>query len=333
MRQPMFALTLLVSLISCAIPHRPSIVTDAMIAPEGRAKAEPLTQVEADLMVAQSIPDVADFGIRAYQEGRYDDAIQLFQEILKTKPNEHVVRYNMGLAYYQLKQYSEAIAAFEYIVSEVSPIETTDDIFRRIYPTVLEDARINLGMAYLQAGQRAKAAAALLEAMPDETAHYNLIVVYNSMGNYRRVIALAQDYFDTYGEDADIYNLLGLTYYYQNRYKQALQAFEKAAENNPASAEIQVNLGLLYLQMEHNPEAAAAFRRAQQLNPQLDVNEYLTYLEHFREREARIHYNRANQLMKSTDLGTAISVYKLAVELDPEFVEAHVNLGLAYAKK
>ena len=332
MRRSMFIFIWLLFFIACATYRSPFVDTNVLIAPKGRATAKPLTRAETDIMEATTVLDLVDSGIQAYQEAQYDDAIKLFSEVLKTKPDDHPVRYNLGLAYYQQGRYAEAIDAFESVVSRIKPLDTMQGLYRILYPTLLKDARINLGMAYLQSGYPEKAAMTLHDAMPDKTAHYNLIVAYNSMANSAKVVALTQTYLEIYGEDADIYNLLGLTYYRQKRYKLALSAFEKAAENNPVSAEIQKNLGWLYMQMERQPKAAAAFRRAQQLNPQLDVNKYLTHLESFREREARIHYNRANQLMKNDNLDAAISAFKLAVELDPEFIRAHINLGVAYGK-
>jgi superkiller protein 3 len=329
MRQPMFLLIFLASFTACATHHPPAADINPMLPPEGRLKSEPLTQVEAEIMTAENIPELVDFGLKAYQEERYDDAIQLFMEVLKTNPDAYTVRYNLGLAHYQQKRYAEAIEAFESVIARLDHT----DFYLLSSPTLLTDARINLGMAYLQSGYPEKAIMTLLETMPDETAHYNLIVAYNSMGDAHKVIALAQEYVETYGENASIYNLLGLTYYRQEQYEQATQAFEKAAETNPASAEIQMNLGLLYMQMERNSEAEEAFRKAQKLNPKLNPSEYLTYLQQAHEREARIHYNRANQLMNDGELDAAISAFKQAVELYPEFVQAHINLGVAYGKK
>src|SRR3990172_1894528 len=54
-----------------------------------------------------------DRGILAYDDKRYTDALQAFQEALRINPNSINANYYIGLSYMALEQYPAAQAALE----------------------------------------------------------------------------------------------------------------------------------------------------------------------------------------------------------------------------
>ncbi len=51
-------------------------------------------------------------GIELHEQGRFAEAVLLYQEVLHHIPDADLINYNLGLALYELKRYSEAMAAF-----------------------------------------------------------------------------------------------------------------------------------------------------------------------------------------------------------------------------
>lgn len=117
-------------------------------------------------------------------------------------------------------------------------------------------ALINLGGAYVMAG-RHQEAVPLLEAARDEEPE-NAMIWINLGAAYLGNPVLASD----------------------EQQMQAIKAFEKALELNPAAPNVHYNLGLIFLDRKELDLAAAAFRRAVQVNPfDQDARNWLSKLE------------------------------------------------------
>ena len=102
---------------------------------------------------------------------------------------------------------------------------------------------INLGGAYIVAGQHKKACPPL-EAARDREPH-NPMIWTNLGAAYLGNPVLASD-------DAQM---------------NAIRAFERAVEINPAAPNVHYNLGLIFLDRGDEELAAAAFRQALEVNP------------------------------------------------------------------
>ncbi|HLL55590.1 MAG TPA: VWA domain-containing protein [Myxococcaceae bacterium] len=120
----------------------------------------------ADLLHA---PDAAtEEGRKAYDEGRYEDALKAFDEAAKSRPPSAALDFNRGSALYKLGRHEEAKQAF-LRAAQGSPgtLEAKD--------------RYNLGNALAQLGQKQEAISAYRKALTldptDEHARHNLEVL------------------------------------------------------------------------------------------------------------------------------------------------------------
>ena len=356
----------LVFIAACTVPHAPPTAgVDRSISPDDLSvnttdtstdgsKVEEWTPPDRNLM--EDIPpayrnavrqyygdalektpllDWFDHGMEAYREGNYDEAARSLKKILEEFPDFHVVRYNLGLVYYQQERYREAIETFEYVLQRIQRTNQLgeEDINLRFNPDLVHDAQVNLAMAYFNVGQTEKAITILTDMMPDETAHYDLITIYDSLQQYDRVIELTQDYTEKYGEEAELLNLMGLAYYRKGQLEPALQAFEHAVKVDSENLQIYVNLGHLYMRVQQYDRAEEAFRKAKQLDPDVDVDTYLKSLQQQDTQQARAYYNEGVNFWNVRQLDAAISAWRKSVELDPDFAEAHLNLGIAYRER
>ena len=353
-------LCVLLANIACNTPRAPTADIDRALSPSDLASKETPEEVDeepkwtpqsrnlmedipaqyraaaraqfGDALEADPILDWFDHGLEAYQEADYEEAERSFLKVLENLPEFHPVTYNLGLTYYHQKRYAEAIDTFENLIKGIEKTGV-DDISLSFNPEILQHTQLNLGMSYLQAGQPTKAVGMFSKLMPDETAHYNLIVAYNELKDYPKVIESMQQFAEVYADDAQLRNLQGLAHYRLEQYEEALQVFEAAAELDPEDAQIWVNVGLLRLDMKQYDEATAAFTKAKQLNPELDVDQYITQLKQVDRRQARIHYNQAVEFYGIGKVDAAITQWKQAVQYDPGFLEAHINLAAAYTNQ
>lgn len=151
----------------------------------------------------------------------------------------------------------------------------------------------------------------------------------------------------------------GKELYGGGKYDDALTAFKQAADLEPNWFRAQYRLGMAYEALGRYADAAAAYAKAVALQPDVSVDDPEDFY--------KVQYNLANayalagqhdaaiktyrQLIDSTPaplshpyynmglsyaaLGKtpeATAAFKKAVEISPDFAEAHYNLGLAYAR-
>jgi tetratricopeptide (TPR) repeat protein len=97
---------------------------------------------------------------------------------------------------------------------------------------------------------------------------------------------------------------------------EALAAYHKALEFQPAHAAAHINLGTLYYNRQDFASAEKHYRAALQADP----------------RYALAYFDLGNVLDETGRVLEGIKTYKMAVQLAPTYADAHYNLALAYEK-
>ena len=274
-----------------------------------------------ELLKERPVFDYVDAGNEAYEKKDFRKAAAMFEEALRKMPDLELARYNLGMVYLKEKNYSKAIDVFERLAAK-----SNNSVLRH-------DSQVNLGLTYYRSGLSAQAITALTEGLPDSVGHYYLLAAYSDLNIYPQVISHGNDYLNLYGEESDVCSLIGLAHYHQGEFEQALDFLERAENLAPSDSQAQRNLGLIYMRLEQPQKAEAAFLRAQQLDPSFDPTEYIEFVQQAGLREAKRHYNKALRHAAEDDLDAAILEYEEAVQRDPAFVKAHINLGIAYGKQ
>jgi ribosomal protein S12 methylthiotransferase accessory factor len=106
---------------------------------------------------------------------------------------------------------------------------------------------------------------------PDKIAIYTHIAdAYFKSGEYKKVIEVAIKGLEI-EEIPELYNLLGRAYYKLKDYFNAMEAFLRATELNPASAIDYANVGYCLKAINQLPTAEIFFRKALQLDPDLTM--------------------------------------------------------------
>jgi len=135
-------------------------------------------------------------GIKLHDAGKYDEAIQKYQQVLKENPDSSVALYEMALSYYKKKDYAKftdvATQGIKYKSAELPQ-------FYEMIGNLLDD----LGK-------------------PKEAIEV-----------YKDAIKILEDKKEYQRSLASIYFNMGVTYTRQKQYKEAREALKKAVESNP----------------------------------------------------------------------------------------------------
>ena len=119
-----------------------------------------------------------------------------------------------------------------------------------------------------------------------------------------------------YEKATDAY-LDGLRYGREERYEEAIAAYQQAIKLDPKKANYYYELGKIYRKQERYEEAIAAYQQAIQLDP----------------KNARYHYELGEVYRKQERYEEAIAAYQQATNLDPKDTFSHYELGNIYRKQ
>lgn len=252
----------------------------------------------------QKNPDLLhSSGVKAYQEGRYDIAVELVYKAIEINDSVALYHNTLGIVLEALGKYKEAILAYQQAVS--------------IKPDYAE-AYHNIAIALQSQGQYATAVEKCTQAISlksDYAQAYNTMAfclekqdLYNeAIENYKQAIRLEPGFVEAY-------NHLGVVLCGRGKIDEAIKNFELALQYDPNYAEAYNNLGILLKEQEQFAEAIANFDKAIQLDPQFP----------------EAYYNLANSLRDQGRCTEAIKNYQEATVLKPDYAQAHWNMSLAH---
>ncbi len=339
-----------------------------------------------------------DRGKAYLDDKRYTDAVAALQKAinldtdladnLQTSPLEKThIHVHLGAAYIGMKAYQNAIEALQNAIA--------------LEPDLV-DAHYHLGHAYVEQGHPDKAIPHLERATaiaPNlKRAHYNLARAHRELGNLEaathavtETLRLDSNYQPAH-EIADTikqahYNR-GITYLNDERYSEAITAFQNAIILDPNFTTAYYNLGLTYLKMETYSRATEVLQKTITLDRTYKAAHHALALAYFGQQELRKardtardtlkldpNYQPARSLLETIDpsftpletkaatlpapdqsatpqpdvkprqethyeLGIvyqdakmyteAVAEFKKVIDLDSDFVAAHINLGKVY---
>ncbi|MGE4559825.1 MAG: tetratricopeptide repeat protein [Desulfobulbus sp.] len=182
---------------------------------------------------------------RAHSEGRLDEALEGYLELIALVPASALLHYNLGLAYYELHRFAEALQSFV-LADSLAP----DDI----------DTLFNLALCHGKNNDPAAAIATyeqVLKRAPDHVdSLYNLGGCYQQIHEdgracecYEQVLAIAPEYLSALNNLAYLHHRAGET-------EQAIALYGRVLELRPEDESVRYLLAaLLGTPLEQAPDA------------------------------------------------------------------------------
>ena len=161
-----------------------------------------------------------------------------------------------------------------------------------------------------------------------ENESWNRAVTAWYAGDIEQTAEEMKDYVELNPENATAHNVIGLDYYRQEFYDSALDEFQIAAELDPDEPQFSYNKAITLVRLERYDEAEQALENTTGLKQ----GEYLrqVYAELIPLNRASKLYNSGCDAMRKGDRIRAIDLFKSALKIKPDMVEAYVNLGALY---
>jgi tetratricopeptide (TPR) repeat protein len=232
---------------------------------------------------------------------------ELWRSAQRKHPDDFWLNYELGRLLHQRKRDEDAIGFHRAALA--------------IRPNVAA-AHNNLGVCFLELDRLDEALSTLNEAVrldPEYALpHTNLASVWLRKKEYDKAIEAARESIRLYPEARSWTNLAqGLLN--NRKLDEAKQAAAEALKLSPDLVNAHFTLGMIYDEEGDYAKAVESYRRVVELDPNNPkIKEYL----------GRAHYHLANDLKNRHGYPSAISHYRQAIKLQPEFASAHLNLGV-----
>lgn len=241
-------------------------------------------------------------GILYGQVGRFEEALTAFTQASVVQPRDFAVHFNRGKALQELKRYDEALACYDKALS-LNP--------------GYADAYNNRGNVLRELRQFDEAYASYCQAI---ALNPSFAEAYHNQGNvlmdlrrfeealvsFNQAIALDQN-------NAHAYNSRGLVLLeVLERRDDAVHDFRLAISIKPDYAEAHYNLGNALKEMRRYKESQANFDKAIALNPNF----------------VEAYYSRAVLLSEQQKFEEALSGFNRVIAIKPDHARAHYNIGI-----
>lgn len=133
-------------------------------------------------------------------------------------------------------------------------------------------------------------------------------------------------------DDAEVYNFIGLAFHRSGKLDSAIHYFSVAVKKDTAYYQAWNNLGYMYFLQGNYSEALKYFEKALQINPayhQAELNRDKT--REILEGKLKVSaWELFEDAVRKDSLELQIQLYKKALRLDSNYVDAWNNLGVAY---
>ena len=178
----------------------------------------------AGLVVTDDVKEDYLKGNQLFEEGKYGEAIGVYEGILAKFPDAHIIYLNIGNSYFQLEKYDEAESAFQKVL-EKDPQDV--------------HALLGIGNCYVNRGDGEKAlewyGKIEIGKIDDPTVLYNVgTILYDNgkpaeaLNYYKKAVEIQEDFLDARYQLALVYLGLGNN-------PEALTEFENYLKHDPDS--------------------------------------------------------------------------------------------------
>ena len=197
----------------------------------------------------------AKLGLTQAQKADYREAIQAYERAIAIDPNLPGIYLNLGLAWFKLGKFREAITALD----KENARAPGDQV-----ATLLAMSYYGLGQ-FKEAAERLKPIAA--EQPANTELPYLLANCYLWSGQYREAMDVFSELLKRDPSSAAVHMLLGEAMDAYYRTEDAIVEFEAASKQAPTQPDVHFGLGYLYWKQKRYRDAEREFRAELKNNP------------------------------------------------------------------
>ena len=189
-------------------------------------------------------------GQRWLQQGRYQQAIEVFEKAIRLDPAADAIYHNLAFAYRKINQYDKSLSAYRAAI--------------RLDPGYAP-SYYGMGLTYNLMGKYQEAISPLQTAIrldpKSDASYHNLGLAYRESGQYTKAIGAYEHATRLDPSYAPSHFGLGFSHWKLGRDEQAIAAFKKAIELQSDHAAAHYNLGLAYRRSGRLPEALEVLKQ------------------------------------------------------------------------
>ncbi len=182
-----------------------------------------LKKVEG-FVISDELVEALTEGNKLFEEGKYEEAIEIFEKILEEFPDAYVVNKNIGNAYFQMEKYDKA-EEFYMKILEKDPNNN--------------EVILLIGNCYANWGQDEKALEWYheieFEKIDNPTVLYNIGTNYYNVSEFQEALKYYKKAVEIQGDFLDGLYQLGLIHLTLGNHKGAIDAFESYIKQDPDS--------------------------------------------------------------------------------------------------
>ncbi|KUK70782.1 MAG: TPR repeat-containing protein [Methanomicrobiales archaeon 53_19] len=208
-------------------------------------------------LIKKKIVDYERKGTECATEGRFDEAVVYYDQVLSLDPEAPSVWYNRGVALRNLGRYSEAVASYDHALS-LAP----DD----------PGTWYNRGVALRNLGRYSEAVDSYDRALAldsdDADTWHNRGVALRKLGRYDDAVTSFDRALSLNQEDVDIWYNRGVALRKLSRYEDALESYDRMLVLDPNNILALNNRGFILNEMSRYEEAAESYNKSILLNPE-----------------------------------------------------------------
>ena len=271
-------------------------VLSSVFTKKGRNEESLWATRKLSAILSNDAAGLCELGIRLLETGQLSEAKKAFEQAVQIKPTSASALHNLGICLARLGQLKDAEDAYKAALA--------------VDPT-LHAAHLGLGVALQRQGRLDDAKArfeSAIELNPDDPAsHANLGVNYRLSGNLGDALSSLKKAYRGAPTSHEVCAQLGFTLQALNRGHEAISFLTKAVQLRPEYADAFAVLGNLYFDCGKTKAAEECYDSALRLHLRGTVS---------------------STLYRTKTISEAQKHYQRAIHINPDFVEAHSNLGV-----
>ena len=243
-----------------------------------------------------------NLGTEFQAQGRLDDAIAQYQQVLLVTPDDALTHSNLGTALAAQGKLEAAVDHYEQALA-LAPGDA--------------DSYSNLGNALSALNRTEDAISNFRRALDIDpssaAAHGALGIALQSQGQIAEAVVHLRQAINLAPAPADLHNNLGVALASQNQLEEAARHFGRALELDPDFLDAHANLAMIAQLQGASDQAIRHYREILRINPN----------------SSDAHNDLGLNLAARDELPPAIEHFRQAIAIEPDFAPAHGNLATA----